>query len=268
MNEMARRILIAAVGAPVLVGLTWLGGDFFIAAMVLILIQLQRELIRLMDHQGFRPNPTLVYLSGGLILATVYFPEFTATALIAVILIQIGVETINPWNRQMYRLMSSMFCTFYPVLGILSLILLREAGAGPQSGFALVLLLYFMIWGNDTFAFFGGRTFGTHLMAPHISPKKTWEGYAFGIFGAAAGLWLSVTLFPVTGAGIATLWPLIPIISVFGPLGDLAASKIKRAANVKDASNLLPGHGGFLDRFDSLILAAPALYLYALWFLI
>jgi len=142
--------------------------------------------------------------------------------------------------------------------------------ASSKEGFFLLLMTYLMIWGNDIFAYFGGRRFGTHVLAPSISPSKTWEGVAFGLFGTNVGFGLGL-LFMTTQTPIRealtiemAVWlsPLIAIIAVFGPLGDLIASRLKRFAGVKDSSQLLPGHGGFLDRFDSLTLSIPFVWLY------
>jgi len=154
----------------------------------------------------------------------------------------------------------------YAPVAFLTMIAMRH-GASDYSGFFLFLLMCLMIWGNDTFAYYGGRTFGRHLMAPHLSPKKTWEGFASGFIGSAIAFVLAFTVFTV----IATppfpwqhAWPLILLASIFGPIGDLAESKVKRAAGAKDSANILPGHGGFWDRFDSMLLVAPAVYLYIL----
>jgi phosphatidate cytidylyltransferase len=126
------------------------------------------------------------------------------------------------------------------------------------------LLGYFflVLMGSDTGAYFTGRALGKHKLAPKISPGKTWEGLIGGIVAAAAF------------AALATFWffpelpyqysiPLAVVMAIVGVLGDLAESAIKRGANAKDAASVLPGHGGFLDRLDSLLLNAPILYYFA-----
>lgn len=120
-----------------------------------------------------------------------------------------------------------------------------------------------MVWGNDVFAYFGGKTFGKTPLASSISPNKTWEGFFSGFIGAGVGLALIIFLVPIESPFEAVLFvPLIFLISIFGPIGDLAESKLKRAAGKKDSSTLLPGHGGLFDRFDALLLAAPAMFVY------
>jgi phosphatidate cytidylyltransferase len=120
-----------------------------------------------------------------------------------------------------------------------------------------------MIWGNDIAAYFGGRTFGKHKMAPHISPKKTWEGFASGFIGSFIGFGFAVL---ILNEGNNMTWysilAMVLLTGIFGPIGDLTASKFKRAAEIKDSSTLLPGHGGFYDRFDSTLVVAPAILIY------
>jgi phosphatidate cytidylyltransferase len=120
-----------------------------------------------------------------------------------------------------------------------------------------------MIWANDICAYFGGKYRGKRSLAPNISPNKTWEGVFYGFLGSVGALLF--TVFIVPPMHLFNWWMLLPsalIVSIFSTLGDLAESKLKRAADVKDASTILPGHGGLLDRMDGMILAAPAFYLY------
>jgi phosphatidate cytidylyltransferase len=125
--------------------------------------------------------------------------------------------------------------------------------------YQIVLFLFLVIWINDTGAYITGRLAGKHKMFPRISPKKSWEGLIGGLLFALLATWIGGSLFP----DIPTmhLWILCPIIVITGTFGDLVESGWKRAVGVKDSGKLMPGHGGILDRFDSLILAAPAVYI-------
>jgi phosphatidate cytidylyltransferase len=122
-----------------------------------------------------------------------------------------------------------------------------------------VLLLFLLVWGCDSFAYYTGKTFGRHKMAPRVSPNKTWEGTIGGLvggilIGAAAGTWwVFPELGPLRGALAGAL------ATSAGQLGDLVESLWKRGAGVKDSGTFLPGHGGFYDRVDSLLFAAPVL---------
>lgn len=130
-----------------------------------------------------------------------------------------------------------------------------------QMGPALVIMLLAVVWGGDTGAYFGGRFFGKHKLSPHKSPKKTWEG-------AVAGMLTSVLMAVIldkytdgaTGGMVAAVLAAI-IGGSLGQLGDLVESVIKRFARVKDSGGIFPGHGGFLDRVDGLLVAAPGLWL-------
>jgi len=125
--------------------------------------------------------------------------------------------------------------------------------------YQVVLFLFLIIWLNDTGAYITGKLLGKHKMCPRISPKKSWEGLIGGLMMALVVTWISRPLFP--DIPLMHLWILCPVVVIAGTLGDLVESSWKRAVGVKDSGNLIPGHGGILDRFDSLILAAPAAYI-------
>jgi len=122
-----------------------------------------------------------------------------------------------------------------------------------------VIVLLFLIWSADIGAYFAGKTFGKHKLAPAISPGKTWEGWAGG-----------AVLTLIMGWALGYLIPELPlahrlvaaaVVAVFGPLGDLAESMLKRSVDVKDSGTIMPGHGGLLDRFDAFLFVLPILAL-------
>lgn len=122
-----------------------------------------------------------------------------------------------------------------------------------------VFLLFVLIWSSDSFAYFSGRLFGKHKMAPKISPKKTWEGFAGGVFFTLILGYIVEQKFPELRGN----WMIVGfLVSVFAPIGDLVESQLKRTFGVKDSGSIIPGHGGILDRLDSFIIAAPIVYLY------
>jgi phosphatidate cytidylyltransferase len=150
-------------------------------------------------------------------------------------------------------------------VGMLGGSLIRLRNDFPGDGSHLVFFLLLVVWLGDSGAYYVGRQFGRHKLSPRISPKKTVEGLVGGI---SASIITAViihftffTRFPLVHAVIAGV-----ILSVAGVIGDLAESMWKRSADVKDSGTLLPGHGGFLDRFDSILFTAPILYCY--WTLI
>jgi len=137
------------------------------------------------------------------------------------------------------------------------LVLLAHPGTSFTPGRVFCLILF--IWAADTGAYFAGKNFGKCKLAPSISPGKTWEGWAGGAVLTLATGWAAGYFLPdiplshrLVAAGV---------VAVFGPLGDLAESMLKRSAGVKDSGTFLPGHGGLLDRFDAFLLVLPVLAL-------
>jgi phosphatidate cytidylyltransferase len=129
--------------------------------------------------------------------------------------------------------------------------------AGGSQGPALVLYLFVLIWVADSGAYFAGRAFGRHKLSPFVSPGKTWEGVGGAVLGvvtAAAAVALSGRIGGVQTISMVLLSMFVTLISIGG---DLWESRLKREAGVKDSGTLLPGHGGMLDRIDSLLAAAP-----------
>jgi phosphatidate cytidylyltransferase len=152
----------------------------------------------------------------------------------------------------------TIFGTLYVGGPLLFLIWIRFTDS--TVGFHWIFLLFVIIWAGDSLAYFVGRAVGRHLLAPRISPKKTWEGAMAGFAGSigAAGayahwVWESPDL--------AAVLVLAGLIAIAGQIGDLAESAMKRGAGVKDSGGILPGHGGVLDRIDALLFGSAALWL-------
>ncbi len=155
------------------------------------------------------------------------------------------------------------------LLGILYVIcmvgfLVPIVESGPN-GREYLLLLFFLVFAGDTFAYFVGTWFGKHRLASQISPKKSLEGAAGGVVGALvfAGLWIR---FIYTGEVTENFWVkigvLVPLVSILAQMGDLFESMLKRASSCKDSGHFLPGHGGILDRLDGLTLSAPPFFFF------
>jgi phosphatidate cytidylyltransferase len=176
---------------------------------------------------------------------------------------------------------AAVFAFTYIALPMAMLVQLRQQWAGA---FYLLYLLL-VVWAGDIFAYFVGKAVGRHLMAPRISPKKTWEGAVASVAASVAVGWLLFHyalpissfllrvglierrdgLFGLERPAIVPIILLTIVLNVAAQLGDLVESLIKRGANVKDSGAILPGHGGMLDRIDALLFAAPVLWFYAAW---
>lgn len=261
MSELAKRILFAVPAAVLFLYVTWVGSFYFTGLIILIALFIQRELSSISENAGFKPDTFFPYTIGLWIMLSPMLPHALVIG-IAIFLLFVAVQIFKTGDRALKELISTTFCGVYAPLGLLTLLLIRDIG-NTETGFVLTISLLLMVWGNDVFAYFGGKNFGKHKLAPTVSPNKTWEGFFFGVLGALAGLLLVIYVapfeFPLSVLAVA---PAALLVSLFGPIGDLTASRLKRAANVKDASQMLPGHGGFFDRFDALILATPAFYCY------
>ena len=155
--------------------------------------------------------------------------------------------------------------TLYVVFFFMHILLIRQLNNGK----ILIWILFIGAWATDTFAYFCGRLFGKHKLCPSISPKKTIEGAIGGVVGSIACICIySHIISAINNIPYNLLNSVLIsiIIAIFSQLGDLAASCIKRDYNAKDYGNLIPGHGGILDRFDSVLLIAPLVY-YSLAFI-
>ena len=142
----------------------------------------------------------------------------------------------------------------YVGLPALALIWLRSV---PDLGLSVLIWLFLVVWAADSSAYFTGRTLGGPKLAPSISPSKTWSGFGGGVVGAAL---ISVVAAWLSGAApVVLVGALAALLAVVAQIGDLAESALKRRAGVKDSGQLIPGHGGILDRVDGLLFAAPVL---------
>jgi len=260
-NNLTIRILVAIPAAAGFTYCAWLGGWYFFTLILLVTLLMQYELLIMGEHMGFKPNATIVYLSTFWIFSYNIIPKpvlFGGLLFLALCILEIA----NKNKTIVASLVSTPFFSLFVPLGMLSIVELRALG-NEYTGFTLTILLFLLIWGNDVFAYFGGKQFGKNPLAPKISPNKTVEGFLSGFVGGIAGTLLLFLFLPYEISISKVLFiPPILLSGIFGPLGDLLESKMKRIAKIKDSSNIIPGHGGFLDRFDAILLTAPTLFIY------
>jgi phosphatidate cytidylyltransferase len=261
LSELAKRILVAVPAAAFFIWMNWLGTWYFTITVILIAFIVIQECIRILEAAEVHPNMLFPYSIGLWVLLTPYLP-YPLELGVTILLIYVAMQVFRTSRQSIIELGSTLFTGIYAPAGFLCLLLIRDFRT-PEEGFMLTMILLFMVWGNDVFAYFGGRAFGKHIMAAELSPKKTWEGFAFGFLGSGVGLAAVYYLIPLKfELNILFLLPVILLVGIFGPVGDFTVSKLKRVAGVKDSSQLLPGHGGLFDRFDALLLAAPAMFVY------
>ena len=261
MNELTIRVLFAVPAATLFLAVTWLGGIFFEITIGMIAIVTIWEIDRIQskaDNPGFL---ALSLLIGLFIWNSSRMPDLPALIISGILVISTIWAVISKKPVITRKWLSTLFTGIYASVGFLMLVYIRNLGEGTD-GFWLIFSFFLMIWGNDVFAYFGGKNFGKRPLAPQISPKKTWEGFWFGFLGAGTGFSIA---FYLAGTFPLPYWVVIAavgIVSIAGPLGDIAESSLKRKAGLKDSSSLLPGHGGLFDRFDSMILSAPFIFFY------
>jgi phosphatidate cytidylyltransferase len=272
-------VLSAVVLIPLVIGVIWLGGWFAFAAAVLVLLGGLFEIRAMFINVGWRPLIILATIIGLLYLVSSTPPALNYRDLIIEISFSVLMVGAFVWliivrpasDRTVIDWALTVAIPFYLAWPLALLVLTRGQGIGLQArGFWWLLVLLLTIWANDSAAYLTGHYFGKTKLAPKVSPAKTWEGFA-------GGLVLSViTVFVVTYVADLVLKPasqfhlpwyhallLGVLICLFGTVGDLAESLLKRGAKVKDSGNIFPGHGGILDRADSLLFAAIVVYFYA-----
>ena len=195
-------------------------------------------------------------ISAGLILAIAIF-----------MIVDLGIFVVCYPKFELMHLFGSIFGVIYIGVCLSFLYLLRIY---PPYGAYLVWLVVISAWGCDTCAYLVGMKMGRQKFFPELSPNKSKEGAIGGVIGAMIIALIYAIVVSKWTPGISVSWLIFPILVMFGSIageiGDLAASAIKRKVNIKDYSNLIPGHGGILDRFDSMIMVAPIIYIITIWF--
>jgi phosphatidate cytidylyltransferase len=263
---MKSRILTALLlFPPVIYLIGWSPPWLFLIALLLVVELALFEFFLICRHAGFRPLPVVAFVGSAAMCAAqaagVFTPlNPTLAMLILLILLTMAFGLRSPLDLKQYlgAVSATVLGIIYVGLGLSFLIPLRYSN--PIEGRRLLFLLFLVIWAGDICAFFVGRTLGHRLLWPRISPKKTVEGGIGGLVGSllvgsAYAYWFWQT------ASLKTVILLVALIAVAGQVGDLAESAMKRGADLKDSGTILPGHGGFLDRIDSLLFGTPALWL-------
>jgi phosphatidate cytidylyltransferase len=308
LSNLGLRILVAAIGIPIILLLTLAGGFYFFALMVLVSSFALHEFYGLGRTKGFKPQVAVGLVFGFCVNAVFEFDKVRYW--IVGLLIENHISLPFPSMAQLFLIEFLLFVPLillcelfrnngsalgniaitvmgvgYVSLGIGSLVGLRElfvpndfpfytyfnlVGADIPSqlvnqvyswGAYSVITVFASIWVCDSAAYFAGTYLGKHKLFERVSPKKTWEGAIAGFLGALGVFLLAGSLvLPYMSVMNALICGVI--VGLFGQLGDMVESLLKRDAGVKDSSTLIPGHGGVLDRFDSLIMVSPFIFFY------
>jgi phosphatidate cytidylyltransferase len=178
----------------------------------------------------------------------------------AIFIIELFKVSATPLRNIASTLMGIWYVAF-PITLMLFIPLMLGGGVWRTEAFLFYL---FIVWANDVFAYLVGVTMGKHRMCERISPKKSWEGFFGGVIGA---LGMGALGASVVGGSVAMWLGLAAIVAITGVLGDLVESMFKREAGIKDSGNILPGHGGMLDRFDAVLISSPFAFVYLIIYL-
>ncbi|MBM7655129.1 phosphatidate cytidylyltransferase [Neobacillus cucumis] len=263
---MKQRIITGVVAAALFLPIVFYGGlPFVLLTYILATIGLY-ELLKMKKLSIFSINGLLSMLFLWVIIfprqyqhiISSFFYSKTEIAIICILLLL--AYTVVTKNRFTFEDVSfSILSAIYVGIGFYFFIETRQAG--------IVYVFYslFLIWATDSGAYFVGKAMGKNKLWPEISPNKTVEGSLGGVICAVI-VGVLFSLFSTTiPASLVTMMGITVVLSVFGQIGDLVQSAFKRHFNVKDSGNILPGHGGILDRFDSLLFVLPLLHLFHLW---
>lgn len=257
LRDIGVRVLTAlAIGVAFLGGILF-GGPYGVAAVVsVVAVAGAAEFYAILRRERRLPNEVFG-------LAAVAAMPLSAAAyglqgLTAVISILVILSLL--WHLALRQVRATdtavtVFGAVYVGFALAHFVLIRELDAGTELALATIV----SVWANDSFAYLVGSTFGRHKLAPRISPKKSWEGFIAGTLFTTA-VWAGVWFVTDTGMSLLSLVAVGVTASLAAVVGDLAESRLKREVGVKDSGALLPGHGGFLDRFDSLILVSIVTY--------
>ena len=250
------RVVSALIGAPILIAAVWYGGLALIIITVVLILLGILEMCLIFSKQNIYIPRILVVLGCLFLSSAAYLSEdgYPADALVMIFIVYLITMLIGYPHFTPLGTAAAFFSTVY-----VSMLLFVFFISTFANGWIWLVIMLFCTWANDTAAYFTGRRFGRHRLASQLSPNKTWEGAAGGIVASvliASGAALYFQL-PFTAVLLAGL-----LVAAAAQTGDLAESAAKRQAGIKDAGHLIPGHGGVLDRFDSMLFSAPVMYYY------
>jgi phosphatidate cytidylyltransferase len=262
LNNFVVRSLSGTVYVLAIIGSLLLGKSLFAAICLLFNILATFELYRF--NTSFKKSDVFNSLWGIFcyILFHLYFigaiEQQWLYALFIVPLVLLSIELYkkknNVFGNTAYTLLACVYITF-------PLIILNYLNASTSGSYSkIVLVAFILVWINDTFAYLTGMMFGKHKLFERMTPKKTWEGFTGGVIATILSSWL---LFDFSEYQSLMAWLVLGfVIAIASVFGDFVESMFKRNAGVKDSGNLMPGHGGILDRIDSILFVFPVVFVY------
>lgn len=261
------RTLSGIVMVATLIGATLFSKLTFVLLLLAITLGGEWEFYRLAKKAGTSPQRFVGLLAGTMMIVAAAAALHEILAITAVLMVAFMILIPMPLIFELYRKsatpMANVGITYAGVIYVaLPMALLTffpmMLGNGEWKPWSVILYI-FIIWANDVFAYLFGITLGKHRLFERISPKKSWEGFFGGLLGAMA---MGFVAAKVLDANVAMWIGLALIAAITGVFGDLVESLLKRSVDVKDSGSFIPGHGGWLDRFDALIFSVPFAFIY------
>lgn len=267
-SNLSVRLLTAAVVAPLLLSLLFVGPVWGWYALVIAACGVAAQELFAMTHPGDRVSQAAGVVLTIAVSATVYVLTNDARALLTVLFVVpiagalLTLFRLGEISTAALRTMAAIAGPLYvgALLTTIALIRRDQGALGPR----WVLMTLMIAWLGDTGGYFVGRAFGRHKLYEAVSPKKTVEGYFGSILGSISGA-LIAHFFYLHEVPLIDAILLAAVAGALGQLGDLIESLIKRSTGIKDSGWIVPGHGGILDRIDALLVVSPVVYLYMLW---
>lgn len=279
MNELTKRILVAIVGIPLSFLIIFYGGWFFAIFIIILTLMTADEFSKILEKKDIFINKPIVYFSIISILGIFQyslpsnlqlFIVFSIILILSLSVILPGLELWKKNNNPTASIASSFLTISYICVAFLSLLIIRnfdilidyfnlqlQNNSLPENwGAWLVISIFVTIWVCDSAAYFVGSAFGKRKLFPRHSPKKSWEGAIGGFIGSVL-TFVSINYYVDLDFSHSFAILSGTVIGIAGQIGDLTESQFKREMQVKDSSNLIPGHGGIFDRFDSIIFVSP-----------
>ena len=240
---------------------------FFLTVLILGL----KEFYQLIEKKDIKPQKSLgfvmsigLYVSSYLLHINEKMSYITLNLVLAITLLLFTVELFRGKEISFVNIGSTILGVVYVALP-LSLLSFLAFDTNNQYSYHLILSLFILVWLSDVGGYFAGVNFGKHKLLERISPKKTWEGVAGGVVLCIVGAYILSQFLPTMNI---YMWLVLGVlVSISSIIGDLIESMLKRSANIKDSGNILPGHGGILDRFDSVLFVIPIVYIFKFFIL-
>jgi len=276
LKELAKRSLVALIGIPIILLAIYFGEIYFTISLMFLSSLTLSEYYTIIENKGAKPNNYWGILFNNIFFLLVYlgfhndnFNQWLLASVIIFIIGSLSLQLLFAKNNAIINIATTIDGIEYISIFFISLLLIREFEyffplKYTFNAMQLVYSFIISIWICDTAAYFVGSKYGKHKLLPNVSPKKSWEGAIAGFLGATASMILINYLF--SNLSIINSLLLGVIVGIAGQIGDLAESQLKRDAGVKDSSAMLPGHGGFLDRFDSILFVSPLILVFLLIF--